>query len=121
MLRSLQVGASGTDFLLGEHHHTIITEVFSTIASPVFSELVIVFSGHKIGTLPPDIPLFTTLSTMNEIRPFQLVFLCQVSGHSQGEARELEEALEPVYAEGVLDFLASPPIVRSARFCQRGW
>jgi len=121
-LRSLQVGAWGTDFPLGDHLHTVVTEVFSTIASPVFSELVIVFAGRGISPLPRDTSLFTTLYAMNEIRPFQLVFLLEVSGCSQEEAlRELAGVLEPVYVEGLLDFLGSPPVVRSARFRQQGW
>lgn len=75
------------------------------------------FAGGRISRLPWDTPLFTTLHTMNEIRPFQLVFLLEVLGHSQEEAlRELTEVLEPAYAEGRFDFLDSPPVVRSARF-----
>ena len=59
---------------------------------------------------------------MHEIRPFQLVFLLEVSGRSQEEALlELTEVLKPVYAEVLLNFFASPPIVRSTWSRQQGW
>jgi hypothetical protein len=89
-------------------------EIFSTITSPVFSELVIVIGGHAMSYLRSEILLFETLRTMNQIRPFKLVFLL-VTDLSQEEARwGLEEALDSVAARGLLEFLDSPPIIRNA-------
>jgi len=95
-------------------------EVFSTIRSPVFSELVVVLVGNAAAYLPQEAMLFETLRKMNEARPFELVFSfegpCFVWKGGQwepAEARwELKEALDSVAAEGFLDFLDSPPTVR---------
>ena len=85
-------------------------EVFSTITSPVFSELVIVLWGHEIAYLPSDVALFETLRTINGVRPFELVFMIEGFGLYQEETRkELEGVLDSVTAEGLLDFLGSPP------------
>ena len=92
-----------------------VMRVFSTITSPVFSELVIVFSGHGMGRLPWDAELFATLRTMNELRPFKLVFLPEVSGCSREQARwELTEAPDSVTADKRLHFLGSPPTIHGA-------
>jgi len=96
--------------------------MFSTITSPVFSELVIVFAGHGISRLSQDAPLFTTLYTMNQIRPFKLVFLLEILGRSQEEAlRELAAVLKPVYAKDLLYFLDFSPVIRCAQFLPQGW
>jgi len=95
------------------HRHTAVMGVFSTITSPVFSELVIVIGGHVVTFLPRDAALFETLRKMNEIRPFKLVFLPDAPEYRQEKVRrELAEALDSVAAEGLLDFLDSPPTVR---------
>ena len=98
-------------------------KVFSTITSPVFSELVIVIAGHAIIGLPWEVTFFETLGTMSETRPFKLVFLLEDSDFDQREApRELTEALDSVVAKGFLDFLDSPPTIRRARApLQGGW
>lgn len=54
-------------------------EVFSTITSPIFSELVIIRSGHWIPYLPCEVALFQTLRKMHEVRPFELVFFLRGS------------------------------------------
>jgi len=47
------------------------------------------------------------------VRPFKLVFLLEVPRTSRVEARrELVGALDWVVAEGLLDFLESPPTIR---------
>ena len=90
--------------------HAIVTEVFSTITSPVFSELVIVLKGNTIAYLPREVTLFDALRRMNEIRPFKLVFLLDVP---EGEVlRNLVEELDLVTTNGFLDFLDSPPTIR---------
>ena len=67
--------------------------------------------------------LFETLRKMNETRPFKLLFSfegpCFVP---KGNRRELVEpqwevkaALDSVAAEGLLDFLDSPPTLRNVK------
>lgn len=95
-------------------------EAFSTIRSPVFSELVVILSGMGIASLPHGATLFQTLRKMHDIRPFELVFMfegpCSVQRGGQWqsvEARwELKEALDYVVSRGFLDFLGSPPTIR---------
>jgi len=87
--------------------------VFSTITSPVFSELVIVLTERCSFHFLRDPSLFETLRMMNEALPFKLVFLLKTSEVSRGKARrELVEALESVTVNCFLDFLESPPTVR---------
>jgi hypothetical protein len=92
-------------------------KVFLTITSSVFSELVIVLAGRAMPHLPKDVGLFETLRKMNGIRPFELVFVnyLSVQDRYQREAQlELVQALDLVAANGLLDFLDSPPTIRSA-------
>jgi len=87
-------------------------EVFSTITSPVFSELVIVLAGSDMVYFRWK-DTFRTLRMMNEIKPFKLVFSLEVPDFSWEEARQkLARALDSVTAEGLLDFLGSPPTIR---------
>ena len=87
--------------------------MFSTISSPVFSELVLVIAGHTVTYLPQDVTLFETLSKMHEVKLFKLVFLPEPSELYQEEVRRgLAVALDSVVAEGLLDFLGSPPTIR---------
>ena len=95
-------------------------EVFSTITSTVFSELVVVLAGDGITCLPHEVTMFETLRKMNEVRPFKLVFLFEgpspvpSGGRSASvEARwKLKEALDYVVTNGFLNFLDSSPIIR---------
>ena len=105
---------------LRDSFNTAVTEVFSTITSPVFSELVVVLSGRavELTRLPNQEVFFQTLRKMNEVRPFELVFLfegpCSVlrGGRWELDARgPLEEALGYVASKGFLDFLDSPPTI----------
>jgi len=103
----------GANSLLGDQHHTRVVEVFSTITSPVFSELAIVISGYMVTYLPRDVTLFETLRKMNEVRPFKLVLTFDAMEIYQEKLRrELKEALDSVVAKGFLDFLDSPPTIR---------
>jgi len=89
-------------------------DIFSSIKSPVFSELVIILRDDSAARLFSDVTLFETLRTMNEVRPFKLVFLIRVLGLAQVAQRKLAEALDQVNEQGFLDFLDSPPTVRWA-------
>ena len=96
--------------------------MFSTIASPTFSELVIIIWADAVTDSPSEDPFFETLRMMNGVRPFKLVFLLVVPDQSREEARwKLEEALDSVTARGLLDFLDSPPTIRSGRNRVQGW
>jgi len=87
-------------------------EVFSTITSPVFSELVIVLAGSDMVYFRWK-DTFKTLRMMNEVRPFKLMFLLEIPNFPQEEARQkLARALDSVTVEGLLDFLDSPPTIR---------
>jgi len=98
-----------------ENRHTVVTEVFSTITSSVFSELVIVLNGEEMSGISSDVTLFETLRTMNELRPFKLVFSFDAlsrSVHDEERQRRVTEDLDLVNAKGLLDFLDSPFIIR---------
>ena len=87
-------------------------EVFSTIASPVFSELIFVVWHDQSARLLSDTTFFETLRAMKEVRDFNLVFLLQIPNPPTREGRRFELALAEVNAKGLLDFLDSPPTVR---------
>jgi len=85
-------------------------EVFSTITSPVFSELVIVLEHDEIADLHSDIRLFETLNRMNEVRPFALVFLVIVGKEhyrQKGVLERLEDAISSAAAKGFIGSLDS--------------
>jgi len=91
-----------------------MTELFSTITSPAFSELIIVLTEHSY--FPQNTAFFNALRTMNEARPFKLVFSLEVWDSPYREMRWwLIEAVELAITEGTFDFLDSPPVVRIAQ------
>jgi hypothetical protein len=119
-LRSLEVDGWGNDFQ--PTRHTIVIEVFSTITSPAFSELVILIGVDAAARLPSEVTLFETLRAMNKVRPFKLVFLLMAPRLSLGEAHQkFAGAFDSVIARGLFDFLDSPPIFRSDRFREQWW
>jgi len=102
------------------NRHTLVEELLSSVTSPAFSELAIVIEDNSIHLLPSDVTLFRTLRTMNEARSFRLVFLAEVvdrhpPGGMEGVRQSLVGALGLVTAKGWLDFLDSPPDIRTAR------
>jgi len=68
-------------------------DVFSTITSPVFSELVVILGDTEIHHLPLDLTFFETLSTMNQVRPFKLMFLAQVADSPRRRWEEVRQRL----------------------------
>ena len=87
-------------------------DVFSTITSPVFSELVVVIEGDVMSYPSKQLVLFETLRMMNEVRPFRLVLLLEVWDFYKEKARQkLAEALALATQRGCLDFLDSPPTI----------
>ena len=96
------------------------------ITSPVFSELVIVFRERDTTCLNWEAITFEILREMHKVKPFQLVFLPEVSDSLQSDTqRELEKSLELAVElateEGCFDFLDSPPTVRYTRFSRARW
>lgn len=97
-------------------------EVFSTVTSPVFSELVIVLEDDAMSYLSKQVMLFETLRMMNEVRPFRLVFLLEIAYFYQEEVRRgLVEALALITPKGPLDFLDSPPTIRLGTIVSNPW
>jgi len=99
-------------------------EMFSTITSPVFSELVIVLEGDEIAGLLSDVELFETLRKMNEVRPFTLVFLVKADEPYCGRTEEMERLKDVITlatVTGLLNFLDSRPVVRITRLPTPEW
>ena len=91
----------------------MVVEIFSTIASPVFSELVIVLERGLAYRVPL---LEEMLRKLHEARPFKLVLLIEASGPRQERLlRESAKALDFGTANGFYDFLNSPPTLRVAQ------
>ena len=102
--------------------------MFSTITSPVFSELVIIIPDHLLTYLAQEVRFFETLRKMNEVRPFKLVFFLVDLDNDQGgrkrrsaslplKSEELwrgwREAMDSEAARKSLpDFLDPPPTAR---------
>ena len=93
--------------------------VFSTITSPMFSELVIII-GNSVAYLTQNIRFFETLRRMHELRPFKLVFLLKASDR-WNTPRGFARVLESVAVKSLIDFLDSPPVIRTARSCHSEW
>jgi hypothetical protein len=97
-------------------------KAFSTITSSRFSELVILVGATALTSIPPDRGLFDTLRSMNRVKPFRLIFLLLSPDLLLREARRnLEGVLNKVAARGLLDFLDSPPVIRSAQPPEPRW
>ena len=76
--------------------------------------------GSSMAYLPQNVALFETLRKMHEVRPFKLVFVLEVSDR-WNTRRGLAEALNLVTEKGFVDFLESPPTIRTAQTCYSEW
>ena len=114
VLRSLEVGGWGVP-LQGTDTYRIMMEIFSTVTSPVFSELVIVLRSDQFLRLLLDSTSFEALRMVHRVRSFKLVFLLYIYHLPHERQRVFERALETASAGGLLNFLDSPPVVRSAK------
>ena len=91
----------------------MVVDMFSTIASPVFFELIVVLWYDQFAYLPSDTRFFEILRVMSEIRPFKLVLLLQVScSPSRERRRRFEKATELLIERELLAFLDSPVTIR---------
>jgi len=122
VLRSLQVVAWVTSPNSGDHGPTAVTELLSTIASPVFSELIIALMPYET-CLPWAVKLFGELRAVHEVRPFKLVFSLKMIPDFREARQELAEALNSVTTKSLdfLDFLDSPPTIRITRSRHYKW
>lgn len=97
-------------------------EVFLTITSPAFSELVIILRDKDIADLDCRDAIFETLRAMHKVKRFKLAFLLEVPDSLQWDAQQrLGLALGSVATRGFLDFLDSPPTVRRTKFREVRW
>lgn len=89
-------------------------ELFSSIASPTFSELVLVIWYDQFALFPSQVALLEDLRTMNKLRPFKLEFLVRVwmQEVEEMERKRFERAVELVITGDLLNFLEFPPTVR---------
>lgn len=91
-----------------------LIEVYSTIASPLFSEVVVTLENRDISAILSRVAFFETLGAMYRIRPFNLVFSPVVLDGLQEEAQQkLVEILDSAAAKRRLAFLGSPPTIRN--------
>lgn len=98
----------------GDNSRNVLVEVFSTITSPSFSELVIILEDRNASeayNLPSHVTLFQILRAMHDVRPFNLVFLLMPYLFKRRYRQVLVEGLSLATAKGFLDFLDSPPAI----------
>jgi len=102
-----------------DHSPPALVRLLSNITSPAFSELIIAVARYE-ARLPLAVPLFGRLRTIHKVRRFKLVFSLERVGLPEVH-RELTEALVSATAEGLLDFLDSPPTIRISRRRHHKW
>jgi len=88
----------------------------------VFSELVIVLEPSQCSYVSQDAPFWGILRAIHDVRPFKLAFLLEVSGGVRpGAQYDMMEALKSTAAKGLLDFLDSPPTIRTGSLDHPPW
>ena len=90
----------------------ILKEFLPTITSPVFSEIVVIFSEEEVLWPPWD--LAEVLREIHEIRKFHLAFCLETMERIRAmNLRALSLATQREVEKGTYDFLACPPAVFS--------
>lgn len=108
VLRTLEVRASSRF----QEYCPTLKKLLSAITSPVFSEIVIVFTGDDVRFPPQGVP--GVLREMYEVRKFRLVFCLEsLDSARESNLRGLKLATQREVAEGFFDFLPCPPLVLS--------
>lgn len=106
VLQSLEVRASYPPRGRGP----TLKELLSTIASPVFSEIVIVFSEEEVCW--PPWGLAKVLREVHEVRGFRLAFCLEIDERLKAaNLRALKISTQAEVARGHYDFLPCPPLV----------
>lgn len=89
----------------------LIHDIFSTIKSPVFSEIILVFQRPDLYR-PYYIP-FGMFRQMHSERKFKLVFSLEVAKRHRGVGLNvMQQRMGYEIAERRLEFLESPPTLR---------
>lgn len=89
----------------------LVHDIFSTIKSSVFSEIVLVFQRPDLCR-PFYIP-FDMFRQMHSERKFRLVFCLEVAKRYKGAALQvMEQRMRYQEDERWFDFLESPPTLR---------
>ena len=97
-----------------DNSRNIFVEVFSTITSPSFFEVVIILEGDDVlgvFDIHSNATLFQTLRAMHDVRSFNLVFLLVAICYKRSLRWRLVKGLKVATAKGFLDFLDSPPTI----------
>lgn len=90
----------------------MVKELLSTITSPLFSEIIVVFSERDIHC--PSEVLARILREMYEIREFRVVFRLETLEESRVKnLHAVTLATGAAVAAGLYDFLPDPPSVIS--------
>ena len=119
-LRSLEVTASSVSQTRADAPY-LLRDIFSTITSPDFSEIILVFQRPDLYR-PYQIP-FEVFREMYSKRKFRLVFCLEVLKKYRAAGWEvMRQRLDSEIAQRRLDFLSSPPTlaVRGRNFRKGG-
>lgn len=95
-----------------KHARTIkeVKQLLSTITSPTFSEIVVVFSESDAHWMPRG--LGEALRDMHDIKKFRVAFCLEtLGGFMAPSLRELTLETKRTTALGTYDFLPCPPVV----------
>jgi hypothetical protein len=85
-------------------------QVLSTITSPTFSELVVIFPVDEAGR--PSGTMVRVLRDLYEVREFSVAFCLEASQMSRAEdLRKVKLEAEVAVEAGLYDFLPRPPLV----------
>jgi len=92
-----------------------LRDLLSTITSPVFSDVIIVFEARVgVGAGFTRSTLFGMVRNMYKVKPFRLVFCLWVwDGNPGDEIEKIKGMIDTEAAEGELGFLPYPPSVVS--------
>jgi hypothetical protein len=86
----------------------LLRDIVSTITSPVFSEVILVFQFADLYR-PYRVP-FDMIREMHSKKKFRLVYCLEVSKKYRDEILQtMRQRMEWEIAHGRLDFLESPP------------
>ncbi|KAF9645693.1 hypothetical protein BDM02DRAFT_3189480 [Thelephora ganbajun] len=108
VLRSLEVRAGLDPWVFTR----ALKELLLTITSPVFSEIVVVFSEEEVQW--PPLGLAEALRGIYQVRAFRLAFCLETVEWVEAEnLRALTSTTQADVANGFYDFLPCPPVVFS--------
>lgn len=113
-LRSLEIAVI-LPSILSTAALNFLGDLFSTITSPVFSDLVIVLQSDCVSIYNRRFRqvLFGLLRGMYEVKPFRLIFCLESQKVQDHTMAEFKREIDAEVVEGGLDFLPCPPVVVS--------